>query len=423
MDIQDKRVIENNPRVEKKNSMYFQKIASVVFVIVCVFGLGVYTGYTKQPVVDKIDNILNPTSEYAPKDVVDFNEFWKVWKLLDEKYPHSKDRTNQERVWGAINGLVASMKDPYTVYFTPDESKIFNDEITGSFSGIGVEIGIKDGFLTVIAPLKNSPAERAGMKAGDIITKVDEHVVADMSVDESIKYIRGEKGTNVIITVYRKDVSDPIPLTVTRDIISIPTIDEVNLGDTYLISLYNFNASSADLFHKALLSAKQQKKKNIIIDLRGNPGGYLEAAVSIASEILPEGALIVTEDYGKTKKTITHRSSGYGTISSDIKIVVLIDQGSASASEILAGALGDSNRATLIGEKSFGKGSVQELMSVSPTTSIKITVADWITPNGSIITGKGIEPAIVVSQDDRVKDPVKDPTILRALEFIRTGKK
>jgi carboxyl-terminal processing protease len=125
MDIQDKRVIENNPRVEKKNSMYFQKIASVVFVIVCVFGLGVYTGYTKQPVVDKIDNILNPTSEYAPKDVVDFNEFWKVWKLLDEKYPHSKDRTNQERVWGAINGLVASMKDPYTVYFTPDESKNF----------------------------------------------------------------------------------------------------------------------------------------------------------------------------------------------------------------------------------------------------------------------------------------------------------
>ncbi len=422
MDIQEKVALET-VRTQKKNSMYFQKIASIVFIIVCVFGLGVYTGYTKQPVVDKIDNILNPTSDYAPKDVVDFNEFWKVWKLLDEKYPHSKDRTNQERVWGAINGLVSSMKDPYTVYFTPDESKIFNDEINGSFSGIGVEIGIKDGFLTVIAPLKNSPAERAGMKAGDIITKVDEHVVADMSVDESVKYIRGEKGTKVIITVFRKDTPEAIPLTVTRGIISIPTIDEVNLGDTYLISLYNFNASSANLFHKALLNAKQQKKKNIIIDLRGNPGGYLESAVSIASEMLPEGTLIVTEDYGKTKKTVTHRSAGYETVSSDTKVVVLIDEGSASASEILAGALGDSNRAMIIGEKSFGKGLVQELMSVSQTTSIKITVADWITPSGAVISGKGITPMIVVSQEGQTKDPATDPTIQRALEFIRTGKK
>ncbi len=408
------------PETPKKNTG--KKIITGLILGFLVFGSGVYFGYTKQSVAHSIENILNTKSVNTPTDVADFEEFWKVWKLLDEKYPHAKDRSNQDRIWGAINGLVASMKDPYTVYFPPNESKIFNDEVNGSFSGIGVEIGVKDGFLVVIAPLKNSPAEKAGMLTGDVIAKVDGLTVADMSIDESIRHIRGPQGSQVIITVLRKDTPEPIDLSVTRDIINIPTIDEANLGDTYLISLYNFNASASDLFHKALLSAKQLEKKNIIIDLRGNPGGYLEAAVSIASEILPEGTTIVSENYGSEKKSVIHRSYGYNTLTTDTKIVVLIDKGSASASEIVAGALSDNGRATLIGESSFGKGSVQELIQVSSDTSIKITVAQWLTPNGTSISEKGIMPLINVPQGEPTKDPYQDPTIKRALEFIRTGK-
>jgi carboxyl-terminal processing protease len=408
-----------------KNKKSFSAVPTVIafFVFGIIFFIvGAYVGYTKQPVANSIESILNAKSTNAPTDTADFNEFWKVWKLLDEKYPQAKDRSNQERVWGAIHGLVASMKDPYTVYFPPTESKIFNDEVTGSFSGIGVEIGVKDGFLVVIAPLKNSPAEKAGMLPGDIIVKVDTHDVADMSMDESVQYIRGPKGTQVVITVIRENNPEPIELPVTRDIINIPTIDELDLGDTYLISLYNFNGSAADLFHRALLNVRQLKKKNVILDLRGNPGGYLEAAVSVVSEILPEGAVIVTEEYGSEEKTVVHRSYGYNTLSDDVKIVILIDKGSASASEIVAGALRDAGRATLIGETSFGKGSVQELIPVSSDTSIKITVAQWMTPNGTSISEKGIVPTIVIPQTEPVENHTEDKTIKRALEFIRTGK-
>ncbi len=409
--------------IPKKKKILVKTLMSVLGIF-CIFFLGIYIGYTKQSVARSIDTVLNIKSENSPTDIADFEEFWKVWKLLDEKYPQAKEHSNKERLWGSIHGLVASMRDPYTVYFPPTESKIFNDEVSGSFSGIGVEIGVKEGSLVVIAPLKNSPAEKAGIKAGDIITKVDGFAVALMSVDESIQHIRGEKGTSVIMTILRKDAPEPIDLTVIRDTINIPTIDEENLGgDIYLIRLYNFNASAADLFHKALINAKQQQKKNIIIDLRGNPGGYLEGAVSIASEILPEGQTIVSEDYGSDKKTLVHRSYGYKTLGDDIKIIILIDKGSASASEIVAGALQDTKRATLIGETSFGKGSVQELLAVSKDTSIKITVAHWLTPNGSSISEKGITPDISISQKNPSKNAYEDETIKKTIEFIRTGKK
>jgi carboxyl-terminal processing protease len=401
---------------------HVRNLFTVGFLAVVLFFGGFYLGYAEQPSSGKISSILNQASASAPTDTADFEPFWKVWNLINEKYPNAKNVSNQERVYGAIQGLVASTKDPYTMFFPPDESKAFNEEVSGSFSGIGVEIGVKDGLLAVIAPLKGSPAETAGLKAGDIFFKIDGLTVADMTIDESIKHIRGEKGTQVTITVMRKGQAKPLDLVVTRDTISIPTIDEVDLGETYLISLYNFNASSAELMHKALINAKQKDKKNIILDLRGNPGGYLDAAVSIASELLPEGDIIVTEDYGESKKPLVHRSSGYGTISTNVKMVVLLDQGSASASEIVAGALQDHNRATVIGEKSFGKGSVQELLPITDDTSVKITIANWLTPNGNTISKKGITPNIEVKQDDTKQTIANDTTISRALQFLTTGK-
>ncbi len=405
-----------------RSSGHMRNLFTVGFLSLVLFFGGFYLGYAQQPASLKIKSVLNQESPTMPIDVADFEPFWKVWNMLNEKYPDAKNVSNQERIYGAIQGLVASTKDPYTMFFPPDESKIFNEEVSGSFSGIGVEIGVKDGLLVVISPLKGSPAELAGIKAGDAFFQIDGFTVSDMTIDESIKHIRGEKGTQVTVTVMRKGESRPLDIVVTRDTISIPTIDEIDLGDTYLISLYNFNASSSELMHKALVNAKQKNKKNIILDLRGNPGGYLDSAVSLASELLPEGDVVVTENYGENKKPLVHRSSGYGTIPTTVKIVVLLDEGSASASEIVAGALQDHKRATIIGQKSFGKGSVQELLSVTNETSIKITIANWLTPNGNTISKKGITPDIEVKQDEVSGGVENDAMISRALQFFATGK-
>lgn len=391
---------------------------TILILSLFVFVSGFFVGYTKKPSATKISNVINAQND-SPQTNADFEAFWKVWRLLDEKYPDAKNISSQERVWGAIKGLLSSTNDPYSTFFTPEESKQFNEEISGSFSGIGVEIGQKDGLLTVISPLKNSPAEKAGIKSGDAIFKVDGKLVTDMTIDQTIKLIRGEKGTSVILSVYRENVSDPIEISVVRDIIEIPTMDEKILDqNTYMISLYNFNATSADLMHKAFLDFTASNKKNLIIDLRGNPGGYLESAISISSELLPKGDIIVTEDYGLSKKQLSHRSKGFDTVSSDKKIVVLIDGGSASASEIVAGALQDNGRATLIGTKSYGKGSVQELMPVTADTSVKITIAKWLTPKGTSISEKGIVPDIQVSEKSAKKDDITDPVVKRAIEWL-----
>jgi carboxyl-terminal processing protease len=397
----------------------FNYIYIAIWSLILFLG-GFYFGFAQQPSSHKVDNVLNQENKDI-ENKADFEEFWKVWNLIDEKYPDAKKVSNQERIYGAISGLVGSIKDPYTLFLPPEESKSFNDEVTGSFSGIGVEIGIKEGMLVVISPLKGSPAETAGIKAGDYFHKIDDLAVSEMTLDESIRHIRGTKGTQVVLTIIRKEEAQPIDISVTRDIINIPTIDETEIGNTYLISLYNFNASSAELMHKALKNAQLKKMKNIIIDLRGNPGGFLESAIDIASDILPEGTLIVSEDYGSVKKPLFHRSKGNGLVKSDIKIVILLDKGSASASEILAGALQDNKRATVIGETSFGKGSVQELLPVSNDTSLKITIANWLTPGGTTISKKGITPDILVIQDSPKEDP-EDPTVQRALEFLKNGK-
>lgn len=404
----------------KKSNNKKSNFLWIFLITIVIFSSGFYIGYAKKPASDKVTTVTNQKTKSI--EMGDFEPFWKVWTLIDEKYPNAKNISSQERIWGAIKGLVSSVEDPYSTFFDPQETKEFNEEITGSFSGIGVEIGVKDGLLTVISPLKNSPAEKAGIKAGDAILKVGDKLITEMTIDQSIKLIRGEKGTPIQLTVLRKEVADPIEITVIRDIIDIPTIDEKVIGDVYIISLYNFNSTSAELMHKAFVNFNQSGKKKLIIDLRGNPGGYLESAISIVSDILPQGNVIVSEDFGKAKKQVSHRSRGYGTIKEDVKIALLIDGGSASASEIVSGALKDTKRAVIIGEKSFGKGSVQELISVTKDTSVKITVANWLTPNGTSITEKGIVPDIEVKEKAKTKNDPNDPFIKRALEWFSSGK-
>lgn len=354
---------------------------------------------------------------------VDMGEFWKVWELLDKKFVRTSTSTvlsNNEKVEGAIAGLVKSFGDPYTIYMPPQQSAAFEEDISGNFSGVGMEVGIKDNVITVIAPLPNSPAERAGLLAGDLIVRINGTSTEDMSVDEAVRLIRGEKGTEVKITIYRNGEDGFRDIAVIRDTITIPTSKTEIRDDVFVISLYSFNAISEMEMQNALREYVKSGKRKLVIDLRGNPGGYLQSAVAIASYFLPAGQTIVRESYGEGIDEDVYRSSGkeLGKAAPQ-RLVVLVDGGSASASEILAGALKEQHAATIIGSQTFGKGSVQELVSLDSGASLKVTVARWLTPNGTSISNGGLTPDIVVerSADDRVAN--KDPQMDAALEFMK----
>ncbi len=354
----------------------------------------------------------------AVTEKVDFEPFWKVWNIINEKYPNSKI-TDQDKVWGAISGMVSSLGDPYTTFLPPQESKLFQESINGEFGGIGMEVGIKNKIITVIAPLKDTPAYRANIKPGDKIIKIDDESTANLSLDKAVSLIRGEPGTKVELTIIRDDEPEPLVFTITREIIKIPTLDTEKTPDgIFVIKLYNFSLNSPTLFRVAMRDFIESGSDKMILDLRGNPGGFLEASIDIASWFLPAGKTIVTEDFGGNEKPKVFRSKGYDVFGENRKLVVLVDGGSASASEILAGALKDNGVGTLVGEKTFGKGSVQELVDITPETSLKITVAKWLTPSGISISEHGLDPDVVVpvSKDDVEKK--RDSQMEKAIELL-----
>lgn len=397
-------------------------ITGSAIIIAGVFVLGLYIGYAHRPYVTRVPTIAD--KEVPAGVTADFEPFWKVWSIIDQKHPGADAITAQQRVYGAIKGLVSSLDDPYSVYFPPQDAKDFQNTINGSFEGIGMEVGIKDKILTVIAPLKDTPAEKAGIKAGDKILKIDATTTNDMSVDEAVTLIRGTKGTVVKLTIYRDGADKPQEISVTRDTINIPTLDSVLRPDgVFVISLYNFSASSASLMEDALRRFATSGSTKLIIDLRGNPGGYLDSAVDMASFFLPEGDTVVTEDFGANGSPRVYRSKGYDLLNlKKIKVAILVDKGSASASEILAGALSEHGVAPLIGETTYGKGSVQEVIDITDNTTLKLTIAKWLTPNGISISKKGLDPTIPVKISDTDIANKVDPALNRALEYFKTGK-
>ncbi len=401
------------------NNRYVSVLISVV-IVVAIFAAGFYTGErqisSREPSI-----ILNGNSEGK----ADMAPFWKVWNILDEKFaPASSTSTPvkpEDKIWGAAAGLAASYGDPYTVFFPPVESKAFEEEISGSFGGVGMEIAIQDGTLTVVSPIKGTPAYTAGVKPGDKIISIDDKPALNMNTDEAIKLIRGEAGTKVKITFARKGVDGPIVKEITRAAIEIPTVNtRVVSDDVFVIELYNFSAISPGAFRKALREFVESGKPNLVLDLRNNPGGYLEAALDMASWFLPSGKLVVTEDFGGKRENVVYKSKGYDVFNDKLKFVILINEGSASASEILAGALSQHGKATLIGQKSFGKGSVQELVPVTDSTSLKVTVAHWLTPNGTSISKNGIMPQIVVKVTPENTKDGNDPTMDAAVKFLHS---
>lgn len=384
------------------------------------FGVGIGVGKLIQQKTTA--EILAKNAESQNTEPLDLAPFWKTLDTLNTKFipttASSSVPSNKDKVWGAVQGLASSYGDPYTVFFPPKEAKSFTEEVRGNFEGVGMEIGIKDGTLTVIAPLKGTPAERAGLKAGDQILKIGKRFTGGMSVEEAIRNIRGPKGTTVTLTTKRN--GDAQDVVVERDVINIPTIDTKLRDDgVFVISLYTFSSNSPALFRSALRDFILSGSDKLVLDLRGNPGGYLDAAVDMASYFLPLGKTVVIEDAGGKRPQQIESSKGYNVFNDKLKMVVLVDQGSASASEILAGALREQGIAKLVGEKTFGKGSVQELVEITPETSLKVTIARWLTPLGHSISQNGLTPDTIVSISKKDLEKKIDSQMERAAEILK----
>lgn len=369
-------------------------------------------------------NQLVASSAVAAGIPVDLSSFWKVWQLVNDNFVNTATTTkitSQSKVYGAIEGMVDSLGDPYSVFLTPEENKEFNEEIAGNFSGVGMEIGIRDNFITVISPLPDTPAKKAGIESGDKIIAIDDKPTAKMNVDQAIKLIRGQAGTPVSISVTRDDAGKPIVFKITRANIDVPTIEMKNLsGGITQIKLFSFGAKASESFAKAIKEFSQSGDKYLILDLRGNPGGYLNSAVDIASWFLPKGTPVVIEEHDRQSESKIYPSSGRELFTTPPKMVVLIDGGSASAAEILAGALRENGIAKLVGEQTFGKGSVQELFPVTKDTSLKLTIARWLTPHGVSISQNGLKPDYEIKMDS--KHPDQDPQLEKAIEVIKNLK-
>lgn len=359
----------------------------------------------------------------AASTETDLSEFWRVWDLLDEKFVSgttSDTLSTEEKIQGAINGLVRTYDDPYTVFLPPQDASMFEEDISGNFSGVGMEVGMRNDVITVIAPLPDTPADRAGILAGDVIVRIDGEPTDDMNIDSAVRLIRGEKGTEVVLTVYREGATEFEDIAITRDTIAIPTIATDTDGDVFIITLYSFNALADMRMQEALREYVASGKNKLVLDLRGNPGGYLQNAINIASYFVPAGKTIVREHFGDEREEEIYRSAGRTLREyAPQEMVVLVDGGSASASEIVAGALKEHGIATLLGQQTFGKGSVQELIDLPSGSSLKVTIARWLTPDGTSISDGGLTPDIIISRTIEQRQADEDPQLDAALRLLR----
>jgi len=377
------------------------------------FFIGTYVSDQKHNRV--LANAGGDTGISLPKDV-DFSLYWRVWQTLKDNYVDKGKVDETALFYGSLKGMAEAVGDPYTLFLDPKANKQFKDDLMGSFEGIGAEIGLRNEIITVIAPLDGTPAQKAGIKAGDQIYAINGTSTANMQVDEAVRLIRGQKGTNVVLTIYRQGDKDTKDYTIGRDLIVIKSVTTERRADNiYVIKVSAFNDDTKGLFDKAVKEIVDKKPKGIILDLRNNPGGYLETAVDMASEWIDKGTIVIEQfgDKEQNKYLGKNRARLKG-----IKTVVLVNKGSASASEIVAGALKDTNLATIIGEKTFGKGSVQSLIDLGDGSAVKVTVAKWLTPKGTSINEQGITPNEEVKLTTQDWENNLDPQLDRAVKII-----
>lgn len=393
-----------------------------ILVILLVFLLGWQLGHRDLQV--KLSNYkpsVSIVNKEPPKSInVDFRLFWDVWDLLSRSYLDKNALDPQKLFYGAISGMVAAVGDPYTVFLPPEQQKFSTEELNGSFEGVGIQLGFnKDKRLTVIAPLDGTPAHAAGIKPEDLIIKIDGKETTNMTLPEAVNLIRGPKGTKIELTIFREDESEPRVFNLTRDSIIVKSV-VLSFKNTEggkkiaVIKLSRFGERTKDEWNESVGTILSENSQGIILDLRNNPGGFLDGAVFIASEFLDSGDVVLQENSKGERTSFKVNRAGRLT---DIPLVALINKGSASASEIVAGSLQDRGRGKLIGEKSFGKGTIQEAENLAGGTGIHITVAKWLTPNGKWVNeSQGLEPDFNI--EGVKEDSLEDPQLDKALEVL-----
>lgn len=403
------------------------KSSLIILALVVIFGGGYLVGhlnllsrhrvpsplaYAPEALQTSLNNNVNSNQK------INFNLYWEVWNDLKMNYVDASKVTNQNLFYGSLKGMAAAVGDPYTVFMDPTEAKQFSNDLSGTFEGIGAEVGIRNDVITVIAPLDGTPAKAAGLQSGDKIYAVDGTSTLGMTINAVVHEIRGPKGTKVTLTIIRGN-NKPQDIVITRSTITVKSVTTTLRPDgIFVIRVSNFNTDTSNLFKRAVNEALQKKPKGIILDLRDNPGGFLQTAVDMASEWIPAGP-VVAEQFGGNRRN-EYPSNGSARLS-DIPTVVLVNGGSASASEIVAGALRDYKKAVLVGNQTFGKGSVQTLQNLSDGAELKVTIAKWLTPAGDFINGKGLTPTYKVdlTQDDLNNN--RDPQINKAVQLLLKG--
>ena len=387
-------------------------MAVALILILLFFSVGFFFG--KQSVNSNSQRSFGISDIFKNKQV-DFSLVEDVWNMVNEQYVDSENLNKEALIYGAIRGMLKELDDPYTVFFDKTETDEFLNSVSGTFDGIGIEIGIRDEFLTVIAPLKDSPAQKAGIKTQDKIIAIDGEDSTTHTLEEAVVKIRGKRGTSVNLTILRG--SEKLDKTIIRDTIQIPSLKwEMLDNQIAYIELIQFSESSDKDFARVVIEILESDAQKIILDLRNNPGGLLNASVNIAGWFLAKNKVVVTEEIGNNVKT-EHKSPGPGTLGI-FPTVVLVNEGSASASEILAGALRDQNNIKIIGKKTYGKGSVQSLKNLADGTSLKLTVARWIMPLGQYINGVGINPDMEIEFTQEDLNSQRDPQKEKAIEVI-----
>ncbi|KKP61465.1 MAG: Carboxyl-terminal protease [Candidatus Roizmanbacteria bacterium GW2011_GWA2_34_18] len=403
----------------KKNNSQLTNFLLIVSFTILVFGSGYKLGEYKNRL--NFRQPANSSKSPSGQTNINFDLFWDTWSKLQERYVDQKKIDPKKMYYGAIKGMVASLEDPYTFFLTPEENKQTKDVLGGKFEGIGAQLGLKDNRIVIIAPLKKSPAEIAGARAGDIIDKVDGVSTKNWTLTQAVSKIRGPKNTKVKLTLVRNDKE--IEVTIVRQQIIIASVELSFEKNIAVLKVNQFGDNTNEEWNKAVDEIKSKwlnkQIKGLVLDLRDNPGGYLEGSVYLASEFLPLGKIVVKQEatlYGDKE----YRVSKIGKLQ-DIPLTVLINKGSASASEILAGALRDHKRAQLIGEKSFGKGSVQEALDLMEGAGLHVTVAKWVLPNGDWINSKGIEPNVKIANEIKEGNTITQETdkqLGKAIEIL-----
>ncbi len=395
--------------------MKILRILAIAFLatltVVASFLAGMTIGIRQAP-APTVTPAITPTVE---REKPDFSVFWEAWDILEREF-YGEIPSPEERMYSAIKGVISSLGDPYTSFLDPKQASVARQDITGSFEGIGAVVDMREGKLVIVEVIEGQPAEKAGLKSGDIILKVDDKPIENMSLLEAVLLIRGPRGTPVKLTVHREGLEEPFEVTIIRQRIEIPTISYRMLeGGIAYIKLREFNEIAPRKLKEALKELMAQKPKGIIFDLRGNPGGLLSAAVEVASQFVDKSPILVEKLKDGQQKLFKAMPGGLATDPS-VPMVVLVNGASASASEIVAGAIRDHGRGILIGERTLGKGSVQQPFALKDGSELRVTVARWFTPSGRAIHDEGLIPDIEV----KAGEEGKDAQLEKAVEYLLT---